>query len=447
MRVAGCPMAGAAGNATLPTPDVVFRQLGKDFAFEDVVVEHLVQQGLQSLALTWLEQQDTQERALWVQVYRQSQRPLGDIIKEVMQQRDAHWMTEKLRLAEQVRVDNAACFVLTQLQQHHLEKAMVDVGGWSDLDYDACVFQGNPLFQRVPKRRAIAEFNLEDIKTGQLCHADALVAEVAAQVEPTFKRSAAVLPRGMPLRKVLLASAAGAQALPWSPALLFKQEEVVAAFAKLYPAFCTETMQEWPMIEDLLQHPAFLRYTEWRLQAGLPVDEPLGPSHLDKAGRYATRVSAGRQDGAMAHKAALPPVVSFGLSPDAHFKAALEASARPSPLEEFMCLDTDLHFAADRTWFSLTGGAAWRDEAVGVMKELARRWMAVTKHLRQFQPPAVAAVTRQRHIALVGLLVLLLAWPDTRAQDWFSGFQLWVLPPPVVPLPPRKLNLFRWPKC
>ena len=42
-------MAGAAGNATLPTPDVVFRQLGKDFAFEDVVVEHLVTQGLQSL--------------------------------------------------------------------------------------------------------------------------------------------------------------------------------------------------------------------------------------------------------------------------------------------------------------------------------------------------------------------------------------------------------------
>ena len=99
------------------------------------------------------------------------------------------------------------------------------------------------------------------------------------------------------------------------------------------PAFCTETMQQWPMIEDLLQHPAFLRYTEWRLQAGLPVDEPLGPSHLDKAGRYATRVSAGRQDGAMAHKAALPPVVSFGLSPDAHLKAALEASARPSPLQ------------------------------------------------------------------------------------------------------------------
>ena len=68
------------------------------------------------------------------------------------------------REAEQVRVDNAACsFVLTQLQQHHLagglsvrenprnslhwelpqEKAMVDVGGWSDLDYDACVFQGS----------------------------------------------------------------------------------------------------------------------------------------------------------------------------------------------------------------------------------------------------------------------------------------------------------------
>ena len=37
------------------------------------------------------EHQDAQERAQWVQLYRQSQRPLG----EVMQQRDAHWAAER----------------------------------------------------------------------------------------------------------------------------------------------------------------------------------------------------------------------------------------------------------------------------------------------------------------------------------------------------------------
>ncbi|CAJ1389812.1 unnamed protein product [Effrenium voratum] len=45
-------------------------------------------------ALAWLEQQDIQERAHWVQSFRQSQKHLGVIVKETMQLRDAHWICE-----------------------------------------------------------------------------------------------------------------------------------------------------------------------------------------------------------------------------------------------------------------------------------------------------------------------------------------------------------------
>ena len=45
--------------------------------------------------LAWLEYQDIQERAQWVPAFRDSDKTLGTVIKEIMQQRDAHWSANK----------------------------------------------------------------------------------------------------------------------------------------------------------------------------------------------------------------------------------------------------------------------------------------------------------------------------------------------------------------
>ena len=75
-------------------------------------------------------------------------------------------------------------------------------------------------------------------------------------------------------------------------------------------------------------------------------------------------------------------------------------------------MDEDLQFVA-------TGMAARRGDlrqlrrgAIGAVKELKQRWKRVNDQLRQFQAPALQAVTAQRDIGLLGLLVILLAWPD-----------------------------------
>ena len=46
---------------------------------------------------------------------------------------------------------------------------------------------------------------------------------------------------------------------------------------------------------------------------------------------------------------------------------------------------------------------AWRQQAVGALRELKRRWEGVTLHLRSFQEPAVRQVTRQRDIGFIAL--------------------------------------------
>jgi len=54
-----------------------------------------------------------------------------------------------------------------------------------------------------------------------------------------------------------------------------------------------------------------------------------------------------------------------------------------------------------------------RRDAIGVLQELKQRWASVTHRLRQNQDPRLATVAAKRDLGLLGLLVLLLAWPDT----------------------------------
>ena len=50
--------------------------------------------------------------------------------------------------------------------------------------------------------------------------------------------------------------------------------------------------------------------------------------------------------GSLSHKAALPPLLPFGLYPDEHFEAARAVGRYPLPAEHSPILDADLQFAA-----------------------------------------------------------------------------------------------------
>ena len=96
-----------------------------------------------------------------------------------------------------------------------------------------------------------------------------------------------------------------------------------------------------------------------------------------------------QQAGAFNQRAALPPLLPFGLTPDEHFIAAHQQGRLPLPTEHPARLDLDLQFAAAMT-ATLRGHLRHtRSRMLVVLKELHRRWQPVTKHLRSFQPEGI----------------------------------------------------------
>ena len=73
----------------------------------------------------------------------------------------------------------------------------------------------------------------------------------------------------------------------------------------------------------------------------------MGPNNTSKFGLWAERSALGSQEAVFNHKAATPPLVSFGLSEDDHFAAALRVGEAPTPLEIDSAMDDDLSFASD----------------------------------------------------------------------------------------------------
>ena len=210
----------------------------------------------------------------------------------------------------------------------------------------------------------------------------------------------------IPLRQVMLV---GAQAL--QPSLLFPQESLCLAFKKFYP-------EEWfwkfqfPMIEDLVNSAPFTTYFDWRQAQGLEWDGPLGPVNASKTARLRQRHAEGQQAGALSQKAALPPLISFGLDPDEHFSRALQLGQTPLPTERMPLLDDDLWFASSVCATPPDKVKSFRQHAIGALKELKQRWAPVTKHLRSLQSPAIRGVTATRDLGLTALLILLSSWAD-----------------------------------
>ena len=112
----------------------------------------------------------------------------------------------------------------------------------------------------------------------------------------------------------------------------------------------------------------------------------------------------------MNQRAALPPLLPFGLSPDEHFQQAVNRLGEPQPTERSPILDLDLEFAAGHTARSRGALRKIRQACVGALRELKRRWQPLTHHLWQFQTEAIRAATAKRDAAL---LVVLLSWADT----------------------------------
>ena len=174
----------------------------------------------------------------------------------------------------------------------------------------------------------------------------------------------------------------GFNALPKSMAVpVLRQEAVVLAFRKLFPSTLFDKFK-FAMIEDLI-------------------------SAVRQMGRI------GCQVGAMTHRAALPPLLPFNLEPDEHFRQALLRAQEPLPFEDLPVADADLRFATSGYSPNASSLRSWREQAVGALKELKRRWEGVTLHLRRFQEPAVANVTHQRDIGLIALMMVLTSWADT----------------------------------
>ena len=92
-----------------------------------------------------------------------------------------------------------------------------------------------------------------------------------------------------------------------------------------------------PLIEHLVNAAPFSSYAEWREARGWDASYPPGPAVVSRGAMRVGRCALGQQQGAVSHKAALPPLLAFGLLPDAHFAGALEVGARPTPSNSRRC--------------------------------------------------------------------------------------------------------------
>ena len=192
----------------------------------------------------------------------------------------------------------------------------------------------------------------------------------------------------------------------------FSQEAIRLAFQKLFPEpWLSKT--PFPLVEDLVNAPPFSCYSEWRHQQGWEWDGPLNPMMAYTPVRMALRTAEGKQAGAISQKAALPPLLPFGLEPDDHFHRACRRARSPLPTESPPVLDSDLLFAGycHATWRGDL--RTKREAAMGVLRELQSRMAPITKVLRTHQTQAIRQVTAGRDLGMLTLLTLLTSWGDT----------------------------------
>ena len=104
--------------------------------------------------------------------------------------------------------------------------------------------------------------------------------------------------------------------------------------------------------------------------------------------KIATRAAKGAEGVqlcAFSHKAAQPPIVSFGLDPDQHFASSMQIAKGTLPSEKAVMVDEDLKFAASMMVGSKNELWKLRNEAIQAVRLLKSRWRPVTAKLRSVQ--------------------------------------------------------------
>ena len=188
----------------------------------------------------------------------------------------------------------------------------------------------------------------------------------------------------------------------------FSQEAIVGAFKALC-WFAPWDDFEFPMLEDLHNHEGFLAFPMWRRGHewyGLPS----GPQVVERPSLLAVQTRAA------ASGEAAPPLVPFGLGDDGHFLYAMSIQASGTPFEQDPLCDDDLLFAADQS-------GQGDSTQMRLLAELGNRWTSVTKFLCKLQAPTLTSAMAGRHLGLIGLLMLLVDWPDpTFMEHLVYGF-------------------------
>ncbi|CAE7505211.1 unnamed protein product, partial [Symbiodinium sp. CCMP2456] len=181
------------------------------------------------------------------------------------------------------------------------------------------------------------------------------------------------------------------------------------------------------MIEDIINQAPFDSFGRWLVARGDEWEGPLVPIAAERQQRFRQRTADGQQIGASSHRAAIPPLLPFGLTADEHFEQSLHLGTRPLPTELRPILDTDLIFAADMHAKHRGSLRAIRQQAVGALKELKRRWESVGARLRTLQPKSLREATRYRDLGLTALLIILTCWGDVTYPFGLisKDFQAW----------------------
>ena len=180
-----------------------------------------------------------------------------------------------------------------------------------------------------------------------------------------------------------------------------------------------------PCVEDIMNRDCFVAFLQWNESEGtLCSSHP--PSWANVENRNSIQATLGKQLGAPGSKRALPPLADEGGGARQHLLSAMRLSREfVYPGTESIDAEPDLRFAADLTIRHLQHLREFRQECRGALRELVRRLMPLSRHLRRFQAGGVASVAGGIHIALIAALVYIMRWPDRRLPWRFIyGFSI-----------------------
>ena len=204
--------------------------------------------------------------------------------------------------------------------------------------------------------------------------------------------------------------------------LRWPQDSVTQAFQSHYPEGFFDGFT-FPFIEDIVNASPFVDYADWKQAKGEILGQHHPPQWVGRSTARKARGGQGIQIGAFSHKAAVPPVVSFGLQPDEHFRETRRVAAKPLPNERPCATDPDLSYVAEMMVSKRKTITGKRIAAVEAVRQLKHRWRSVTNFLRRKQRPTIRGVTKDRDIGLIPLLAVLMFWPDVRfATHLIYGF-------------------------